>query len=296
MQKYGDIENYAKVKEVLTVPASYQLKIHGTNCRVGRVNGKIQVGGRNEVFWDGEKEVAQDGYGFRAFCESEGIFDLSIPEGWTFYGEFFGAKIQKGVKYLPDGERAFYVFDVRDAEGNFLDPREALLKASEVGFKTVPVVAEGILTIDEVVAIIEGNDPLAAANGFESPCEGLVIKPLRFLPDRFGRRTIAKIKSNRFTEKERTPKPPKELTPEFEAELAGRAYCTYARVENAIDKWRQTGEEVDIKNIRSLIERVRADIEKDADDIPEDASLRKAFFKGAISRVAVHFKEWEKNV
>ena len=108
-----------------------------------------------------------------------------------FYGEGYGAKIQKGGgNYRPDQD--FVLFDVKVGDW-WLQRSDVEDIANEFKLDIVPVIGEGTL-----LAMIE-----YAKNGFNSTwgefsAEGIVARPKTELSTRSGHRIITKIKNKDF--------------------------------------------------------------------------------------------------
>ena len=166
-------------------------KIDGTNIRVFWDGHAVSYGGRteranipanlvnrlNELF--GGEQNAQ-------------MFEQMFGElPVILYGEGYGAKIQNGGAYIPDGVD-FILFDLY-INGNY-QPRESVEGcAKTLGLKAVPIVGEG--TLDEAVAFVAGHPKSTIGT---ADMEGIVCRPSVELRDRCGNRVIVKIKWNDF--------------------------------------------------------------------------------------------------
>lgn len=166
-------------------------KIDGTNIR---------------VFWDGHS-ITFGGRTARAqipaplvnklnalFCGEQNaqIFEQMFGEREvTLYGEGYGAKIQNGGLYIPDGVD-FIMFDLF-INGNYQSRENVEGCAKALGLKVVPIVGEG--TLDEAVAFVKGHPKSTIGT---ADMEGVVCRPCVELRDRCGNRVIVKIKWNDF--------------------------------------------------------------------------------------------------
>jgi ATP-dependent RNA circularization protein (DNA/RNA ligase family) len=169
-------------------------KVDGTNIRVIWDNEKVLVRGKtdNAQMYPGMYEKLQELF---TLDKMKHYFPMSEGRVVTFYGEGYGAKIQKGGTYIPDGVD-FILFDVLSTkDGNELwFSHEALVETSfALNIKIVPLVAVGPLS--KAVDMCK--------NGFDSrlrkePPEGLVIKPKVELKDCRGNRIITKLKLSDF--------------------------------------------------------------------------------------------------
>jgi hypothetical protein len=121
-------------------------------------------------------------------------------EGAILYGEV--VPTQKGYPYgCKDGEVKFFVFDIRNADGEYL-PKDNLLHGSWStlpGIKTVPLLYFGRYTHSVVVKLIDGTSIIDG----KTQREGVVITVAD--PERWERgigRVQLKWKSNLFLEKD----------------------------------------------------------------------------------------------
>ena len=174
-------------------------KIHGTNIQVewSAVTRTYCLGGRKGTVSDIPPFLVK---------KLESIFDprseqitamfKDTASSVTFYGEGFGAKIQKGGgNYIPDGVD-FALFDilVRTPEHNWwLERSNIAVIAHQLGLTVAPVIGTGTLCdaidmAEEGITSIWGN----------FPAEGLVVKPAVELLERSGERVIGKIKTADF--------------------------------------------------------------------------------------------------
>lgn len=310
--KYHSIENVVKMGDIFSHDCIILEKIHGTNCRIGKINGSIVLGSRNGIIYDGTNYYPEfDSYKFYEFVKERWTFDTLmsvLPENFIFVGEFFGSGIQKEIQYFPDDapNRNFLVFDILCNEVQKVSETEEYLTLKYLPFKDkqsllnqikifelVPVLHFGAVTSELLNKLL--MDPSVVAKGRTSIKEGIVITPLVETKTRTGGRLIAKYKNKEFDEQtsviHRDPKP---LSMYYGF---GQSYCTYARVVNGIDKLRQTiSEKISTRHIPQLISIVHQDILKDCDDEhqppPDDEKCCKEFQKGAASMVALHLKEW----
>ena len=120
----------------------------------------------------------------------QAIIDLFEDTDVCFYGEGYGAKIQKGHKYRDD--QGFVLFDIKIGQW-WLRREDVEDIAVKLGLDVVPVIGEG--TLLEMVEM--------AKTGFSStwghfPAEGIVARPRVELFTRGGERIITKIKHRDF--------------------------------------------------------------------------------------------------
>jgi hypothetical protein len=175
-------------------------KIDGTNIRVTYYPVEPLSGNLNHVGINGRTDRAQtppflldvleDMFPAEFFLDN---FDTSKSgdSTITLYGEGFGKKIQKGGGNY--GNPSFCLFDVKI--GNMWMEQEFVSQlASDASLQASPLLGIGSLEL----AIDK------AELGFNSEwgnflAEGLILRPLVELQDRFGRRVIGKIKTKDFS-------------------------------------------------------------------------------------------------
>lgn len=117
----------------------------------------------------------------------------NFPQALTLYGEGYGGNIQGGGNY---GAMNFILFDAVIAKGVFLEHRNVLNIADQLGVQVVPTIGFGPLP--DAVQMVK--------NGFFSrwrwqgsfQAEGIVATPVVELLDRTGNRIITKIKYKDF--------------------------------------------------------------------------------------------------
>lgn len=165
-------------------------KVDGTNIRV-HWNGKdVTFGGRtdnaqlpsNLVTWLNNK--------FQTITARNLFVTKFGDKQVTLYGEGYGAGIQKGGGY--SSEQKFVLFDVM-IDDMFLE-RGNIIGISELfDIEVVPILCEG--TLDELVKYVKSK-PKSKWGDIE--IEGLVVRPIVEIKNRFGERIIIKIKVRDF--------------------------------------------------------------------------------------------------
>jgi len=166
-------------------------KVDGTNLRVMFDGERIAYGGKTD-----NAQLPVD-----LLNTLHAHFDPLLPafaeqfsyEGETrvcFYGEGYGAGIQKGGCYRPD--KAFVLFDIKIGDSWLLRENVEGI-ATQFGMEIVPVVGQGPIALAVEMA----------RSGFKSHwgdfiAEGLVLRPATELFDRRGHRIITKIKHGDF--------------------------------------------------------------------------------------------------
>jgi len=160
------------------------------------------------IFWDGHKANIQ-GRTERAQIPAnllgklldyfggdvnEELFEQKFGEMQVvLFGEGYGAKIQNGGNYIPNGVD-FALFDVYLPETDMWLKRDSVEDiAKTFGIQTVPFIFRG--DIDDAVRFVKSK-PMSTIG--TAKMEGLVGRPMVELRDRRGRRVIVKVKGKDF--------------------------------------------------------------------------------------------------
>jgi len=162
-------------------------KIDGTNIRIIWDGERVSFGGRTD-----NAQIPTFLYNrLSELFPSELFLNLYKENPMVLYGEGYGAKIQSGGNYIPDGVN-FILFDINI--GNWM-PRDVVEDiAGKLSIQTVPIVGEGTL-YDAVELVREGFKSKVGTQ----IAEGLVMRPSVELVGRTGNRIISKIKYKDFT-------------------------------------------------------------------------------------------------
>jgi len=168
-------------------------------------------------------------------------------------GEIFGAnyphkdvehlnlkRIQKGVYYCPDVN--FYAYDIK-INGDFINYYTTVALLNEVGFFSAEILKSG--TFRECMKYpnkFQTKLPMwmSLPPIEDNTCEGIVLKPIIPLRCYDGTRVIFKSKNERFIEKKKAPKEPREqiiLTEKAQGMYdAISSYVTPQRLDNVLSK------------------------------------------------------------
>jgi len=173
-------------------------KIDGMNIRLHFDGEKVTIGGRTDNAQIPTSLIeALSKYTSDISKWDAAFYDpLGQALDVTLYGEGYGAGIQKGGCYIPNG-KDFILFDVRVGDW-WLQPADVKDVAANLGIRGVPCV--GISKIADAakwVAGTHGYGPLTSVWEGVKP-EGLVGRPVVDLYDRKGRRIITKLKVKDF--------------------------------------------------------------------------------------------------
>lgn len=166
-------------------------KIDGTNIRVMWDGKDVSLGGKTDAAQlpsDLVKVLQQQ---FMTITQRQKFAEKFGDKQVCFYGEGYGAKIQKGGgNYRAD--QGFILFDVKIGTG-WLNMGAVKGIAESFGIDVVPTVIEG--TLAELIAFVESK-PKSIFGDFES--EGIVARPEMVLLNAHGERLITKIKVKDF--------------------------------------------------------------------------------------------------
>lgn len=235
--RYTDIENFRNFNNILQDDEEVNVteKIHGTNCRVGLVNGKWECGSHNvrrsvessyfgELYWYIKKWLhwcyENKGFVKFRFKYTKNInniyrYPLSLPgvkemlemvsrnmkaTSIVLYGEIFGDV--QDLKYgRKSGEYDFAAFDI-SVNGRYLDYGNFLLVCNKFNIPTVPLILEGSWSSfkDLLERISSGNTFVKDREGkdIKQIREGIVIKLKEERRDEKLGRVILKYISNDY--------------------------------------------------------------------------------------------------
>lgn len=209
--RFGEIRN-----PELSCVSSWTVseKIDGTNVRVIYTLGGVEVKGRTDKaqlppgLYDAVlSKFPPHEFIVRYFTEYRG---QELPEAWsvTFYGEGYGAGIQKGGCYRPD--KSFRCFDLLLGESWWTDDSEMRRVCLELGVPTVPAVGQAmghtisfINEPEDILRLFPDGVSVCARedSGQDAPPEGIVCKPKHVLLDRHGNRIVWKITLREWKDK-----------------------------------------------------------------------------------------------
>ena len=176
--KYTEIENLRNFPEVLEEGEQVVVteKLHGTNCRIGLIEGEWMAGSMGlRRKRPADEAMASSTYWFpfalpavKALVEAEGV----QYRQFILFGEVYGSKIQD-LHYGCKGTLGFRAFDIL-ADGKYMDTEDFIALCSQYGVETVPILYRGAFSLPQIRALSEGSTTL----GESHIREGVVVKPL----------------------------------------------------------------------------------------------------------------------
>lgn len=245
--KYSSIDNLYKRPDIFALEEVVCTeKLHGCNFRVhyeadslkpsfGSRNNEVKLGSGfyadRPVQWFLDRPLLLS-------AMQKAVYALPGNHAVTIYGEIIGARIQKGVTYLPDEEITFRAFDVKVGD-TYLDHNAFVAFCNLAMLDRVPVLYIGKPLLSVFDRYLEIDSYEALDNGVrveKNISEGIVIKSTKELRDVHDNRMMAKHKSQGFAEATHTPRPTKDPRWTNPCLLVAETYVTRGRVLNAIEK------------------------------------------------------------
>lgn len=176
--RYTDIENLRDFPEVFAVGEEVVVseKIHGTNSRIGMVEGALLAGSHGLQRRRPEPEaMATNTYWFPATQEPVMRLLEDLAERHRvviLYGEIYGSRIQK-LSYGMRRGLGFAAFDLWVDE-RYLDPDEFAAECERHGVDTVPLLGRGPFSLDRIAELSRGKTTLPD----QHIREGVVVRPV----------------------------------------------------------------------------------------------------------------------
>ena len=180
--KYTDIENlrnfpivFEKGEEVVATE-----KLHGTNCRLGMING-IPMAGSMELrrkMPENENDWKSNTYWFPWTISpvKTMLEELSkLHRQVIVFGEVYGTSIQKGYDYdTLQGHVGFKVFDIL-LDGRFVDHGALVDICCQFCVEVAPVLYRGPFSLEAIKNVADG--PTTIGDGHIR--EGVVVRPIK---------------------------------------------------------------------------------------------------------------------
>lgn len=176
---YTDIENLRNYPGVLEEGEEVVVteKIHGTNARVGIIDGERMAGSMGLRRKPPADADAMVGHTYWFPFTRPGVVELleamsAQHQQVILFGEVYGSKVQD-LHYGAKGRLGFRAFDLL-LDGKYADPDDFLALCNQYGVETVPVLYRGPFSLEKVRALSQGNTTLEGGH----IREGVVVKPV----------------------------------------------------------------------------------------------------------------------
>ncbi len=198
-QKYTDIENMRHFPDVFAPGEEVVVseKIHGTNARIGQVEGTLLAGSHGLQRRRPEPAaMGANTYWFPATLEPvQNLLDELRQQGHAvviLYGEIYGSRVQSLHYGRRDG-LGFAAFDLLLGD-RYADYDDFAACCARHGVETVPLLARGPFSLDWIAGLSRGKTTLAD----QHIREGVVVRPVRERTDPRVGRTILKYLSDDY--------------------------------------------------------------------------------------------------
>lgn len=168
--EYTDIENLRHYPAVLGEgePVIITEKIHGTNSRIGMIEGewiagshRVQRGPGDELYWSPRAAAA-------ALVEELGQYHKQV----ILYGEIYGEAIQS-LTYGQKGHSGYRAFDLF-LDGRYIDYPTFADVCDRYEVPVAPVLYDGPCDLETIKSLSKGPTVLAGAH----IREGVVVRPV----------------------------------------------------------------------------------------------------------------------
>jgi len=182
---YTDVENMRNYPDCFDVGEEVVAteKVHGTNCRVGLVDGEEMAGSmttrrkrpesddawKGSTYWqpfliDGVRELLQ------------GVAEEYVSQQAVLFGEVFGRSVQSMSYGVDKGKGfGFVAFDLY-VNGRWIDHDDYKAICDRYDVPTAPVLYRGPFSLEAIKAVSDG--PTVLAGGVHIR-EGVVVRPIQ---------------------------------------------------------------------------------------------------------------------
>lgn len=273
---YLSIENLyrSKAQEILLFKELYALeKVHGTSANISWKEGKVS-------YFPGGESLSK----FKSLFNEERLvkhFTELGHEEVVVYGEAYGGSCQK-MSYMYGPELRFIVFDVF-INNIWLD----VPNMDEVATRLEQEVVPWRKIVCDLAAIDNERDrpsEVAVRRGFteEHIREGVVLRPLAEMFNRYGERMIVKHKHEKFGER-KTPQKvedPTKLKVLTEATAIAEEWVTEMRLEHVLQKLPQG---IGLESMQRVLQAMVEDVLKESiGEIVDSKEARNAINKKTV--------------
>jgi hypothetical protein len=264
IHSYSNIYNlgHAAIAELLKGPVIVEEKIDGSQFSFAKIDGNIRCRSKGS-----ELNIVAPEKMFKKGVEV--VIELSsIPEGFVFRSEYLKVPKHNVLAYDRIPKNHIIVYDIeKTGNQDFLSTVEKREIASQLGFETVPVLFEGMITdIEQFRKLLDTESCLGGQK-----IEGVVIKPAKY--DLFGR--DKKVLMGKFVSEEFRETHGKEWKAEHGRkstaniiEILASTVATPARWQKAVIHLDERGElEHDPRDIGKLMAETQIDVEKECKEL-----------------------------
>lgn len=175
-QRYTSIEHLSNFPDVfeLDEPVSVTEKLHGTNCRVGRIQGEMCAGSHKVIRKRPKGDLADNVYWYPWSLKAVRELFTLLPESrdCILYGEVYG-KVQE-LTYGLSNAIGFRAFDLMIG-GHYLDPDDFHQWCMKAGVEFTPILDVIPYKLDEIKGLASGRSTVVGADNIR---EGVVVKPV----------------------------------------------------------------------------------------------------------------------
>lgn len=178
-QQHPLFEPYTSIENMRNFPAVFNEgeevigteKIHGTNSRVGIIEGVRLAGSKGLQ----RKENPDSIYWFPWKLPAVAAFCAGFPDAKAvvLYGEIYG-RVQS-LKYGVPKAIAYRAFDAK-VDGRYIDPDDFASRCAAVGLDTCPILYRGPFSLAVIRAASEGRSTVPGADNIR---EGIVVRPVK---------------------------------------------------------------------------------------------------------------------
>jgi RNA ligase (TIGR02306 family) len=217
-RKYTDIENLRNFPHMFTIGEHVVIteKIHGANCRVGVINGKLVAGSHNmerERSYPSYDKDSYDSdtywYPYNNFEGVRALLDPYVKPSWwnriirrqkwdrcdiILYGEVYGPKIQSFSYGVDKNSLGYAAFDIM-INGQYQNFEDLCDICDQRYIPVVPLVSEGLYSLEDVAHYAVGDTLVGTGAHMR---EGVVVRPVQERRDPKYGRVIGKYLSDTY--------------------------------------------------------------------------------------------------
>ncbi len=191
--RYSNIENIQRCEGLISIGTQVVIteKIHGTNCRMGRVRDWKEENAPFTFQAGSNKVRRKKGEGLYWSFFSDNIKKMLVSLGEVdavLFGEIYGPGVQD-MQY-GETEKKFRAFDL-SIDGSYMDYDDFLTICENHGIDTVPELYVGSYSQEVVEEYTDGLSTFPVTGKFKGR-EGIVVKPIPEDLDYLGNRVIVK--------------------------------------------------------------------------------------------------------